>query len=1361
MLLHQDVGPAEGSSVSIVIPSMMSGWQEDNFRTKIMRAGLNPSDVQIITLNEIASLRPAKVIVGLGEAVLRHFSAKRGVDKWCLSPLVLPDGTRFIPTYDLARANAQYELNLYIELALRRAFEISTSPWPTTTERFLINPGLEETLSVLKRLETADEIAVDVETGYGQINTVGFAWSESDAIAINVLPDRFADHSYFELWRAIARVLESPSRKIFQNFIYDTSYFSAYGVRTNGEIFDTMHAMKVLYPELKSNLGNVGRFYTKRIYWKDDGKVTDEEGVKKDWGNVRDWTKHYTYNCLSKNVKVITEHGPKSIGELVRNKINCKVYSWNEVEHCFEWKPITNWLAKRESQNINWTVIKTEWMRGGRGLFVTPDHKILTYKGWKRADQLKPYDLMLREEMRHDAGTAFGTVLGDSSLTHTSDKSVAYMSTCQINEELVSLKQYLFGGAVNKVFRSSGYKSGDYWELYVPACVQFARMKHFNDMRSILGHLTPMGLALWFMDDGCKQKDKYSPCVKFAMQSYSAEDRVIALEFFRNRYAESTGSIDKAGNLVLSTKMSRKFCVEIGPYVVPSLRYKMSHTGPDFSLELCAKYKSKVEPVNVRVIEVTNETKKKRGYSTSYCISVADNYNFLTEYGVVANCRDTTGTFEASLAQRKDLKDRNLWEFFTYVQSLVEPIREMCGAGMPLSLEARDEIRESGGRRIADLLVEFRAVAGDVNPASPKQLLAYLTSRGVKIPKKYDPKTKEYKPSTDSSSLKKIHLKHPEMRELKVLQEIKSLSKALSSYVNFDVRPDGRLSYSLNGCGTETLRFCIAANTEILTSNGAKQIKDIRQGDLVYCYDENLNVRIKPVLWQGKTGERAVVRVHWRSTSKRRGYLDVTPEHKFLMRDGTYLEACKLKPQNKVCSLRRYVNQGHWVLKTINQMVQEHKIIYRELRGGEPEVVHHMDHDPFNNDINNLCGMTIKEHVSHHAKEDGRKPARQPSSQERARGSNIASAKLHEEDVINIKKALCEGAKVIDLANRYGVHRGAITKIKMGHSWKHVEYSNHSIERIELLPDIVDVYDIEVADCHNFIANEICVHNSGNTDAWGRGVNVQTLPREGGAVSVKSMFVAPPGYTFIEADLKAAETYYVAYASVCKKMMDMLHSGEDIHRHVALAILRALSRPETDYTKMWRNLGKKTGHGANYLMKEGTFVENVFKDMDMVLTKVEGKTMLESYFQEFPEIRMWHGQIKNELYTKRKLSAPSGWERYFYGRPGDDMLREAVPWAPQHTVPWIINHMMFHLMDERRKGNLKFQLITQVHDSLLLLVPDEYVGRVGRECLKTDLWAPEINLPGGKLVIPVEVETARCLAEKKAFEGDSSDGYTD
>jgi hypothetical protein len=207
-------------------------------------------------------------------------------------------GQKFIATYDMTRVQKQYELNLYQELAFRRAHEESHSrTYDRKPENFRLNPSIEETLAVLKDLRECPEISVDVETGYGQINTVGFAWSESDAIAINVLPDRCGDLAYYELWRGISEVMASPSRKIFQNFIYDVSYFSAYGCQTNNIYFDTMWAMKVLYPELKSNLGNVGRFYTKRPYWKDDGKITDEESGKRDWGAIRDWTKHYLYNC--------------------------------------------------------------------------------------------------------------------------------------------------------------------------------------------------------------------------------------------------------------------------------------------------------------------------------------------------------------------------------------------------------------------------------------------------------------------------------------------------------------------------------------------------------------------------------------------------------------------------------------------------------------------------------------------------------------------------------------------------------------------------------------------------------------------------------------------------------------------------------------------------------------------------------------------------------------------------------------------------------------------------------------------------------------------------------------------------------
>jgi len=727
---------------------LFSGWQWDMLRGKVLRAGFPLSAVRFLSLRDAQTV-PDGVIVTLGESAMRHFTEKKGIDKWFLSPLPRTQGSGIcIPTYDLGRTQKQYELGLFQEMAFKRAFEYATKPPAKPTENFIMNPSAEEAIERLKQIAKKEEIAIDVETGYGQINTIGFAWSPSDAIAINILPDRLGSLTYYELMRGVREVMVSPARKVFQNFIYDVSYLSAYGIETNNIHHDTMFAMKVLWPEFKSNLGNVGRFYTQRIYWKDDGKTADEEGKTKNWGNIRDWTKHYIYNM-----------------------------------------------------------------------------------------------------------------------------------------------------------------------------------------------------------------------------------------------------------------------------------------------------------------------------------------------------RDTTGTFEAAQAQRIDLEQRGLSDFFyNYVMRLAEPILEMCSNGMPICLETKEKIKRETEEKVTQLMTEFRTEVGsDLNPRSPKQLLGYLKEQRVTLPKKYDKTSDSYKESTDAASIKKIRLKRPDLRSLALLQDIKSLETALSRYIDFTPRRDGRLSYSLNATGTETLRF------------------------------------------------------------------------------------------------------------------------------------------------------------------------------------------------------------------------------------------------------------------------------SGNKDAWDRGFNIQTIPREGGDVSIKQMFVAPEGFSFIEVDLRQAESRFVAYDAADKTLIDMLESGADVHTHVAKAILRELGRdpeaiPKEEFKGTWRQLGKKAGHGLNYAMKAGVFVETVFNELDIVIDKKTAESITRAYYGLFPGIPRWHQWIRQELYTKRKLTAPSGWQRYFYGRPGDDMHKEAYAWRPQHTIPWVTNHLMLYLINERKQGNLKFHILVQVHDSLILLVQDSEIESVAQACLAHTKWHPEVILPGGKMLIPTEVKFGKCMASLGEFD---------
>lgn len=737
----------DGSGASSPSPEdHFSGWQWEFLRGKLLRSGIKPSSVKVYSPHEIPprSVEP-EIIIGMGEGPLRALTDKRGIDKWQLSPLRTNDDRSFIATYDMSRVQKQYELGLFQELAFRRAREMLESDFGPPPERFHLNPGLEETLAILDEIKDKAELAIDVETGYGQINTVGLAWSESDAIAINVLPGRLSEESFSLLWDKIRAVLEGPSSKIFQNFIYDVSYFSAYGIRVSNISWDTMWAMKVLWPELKSNLGNVGRIYTRRPYWKDDGKVADEEGQKKDWGNVRDWTRHYNYNC-----------------------------------------------------------------------------------------------------------------------------------------------------------------------------------------------------------------------------------------------------------------------------------------------------------------------------------------------------RDTTGTFEAALSQRKDIESRGLTSFFCgYIMRLSSPILEMCGNGMPICSVTRAELERKTQVSIDELTASFhKAVGSPINPRSPKQIQAYLKEKGVVLPKKYDKESGTYRESADSASIKKIRLKK-DLPGLSELQDIKSLDKALNSYIKFDMRPDGYLSYSLNGCGTETLRF------------------------------------------------------------------------------------------------------------------------------------------------------------------------------------------------------------------------------------------------------------------------------SGNKDPWDRGFNIQTIPREGGDVSIKSMFVAPKDWSFLECDLRQAESRFVAYRSADKALIDMLESNSDVHTYVGKAIMRQKgldpdSISKEEFKATWRQLGKKAGHGLNYGMKAGVFVETVFNELDMVISRKDAELIMQAYFGLFPGIPRWHAWVKNELYTRRKLTAPSGWERYFYGRL-EDALKEGLAWEPQHTIPWITNHLMLYLRQWRRSGGKALKLLAQVHDSLILLVRDEAIEDVARICLNHKLWHPTVILPGGEMWIPTEVKQGKRMSDLKEW----------
>lgn len=104
---------------------------------------------------------------------------------------------------------------------------------------------------------------------------------------------------------------------------------------------------------------------------------------------------------------------------------------------------------------------------------------------------------------------------------------------------------------------------------------------HKKYSREILEYLGPIGLAIWFMDDGCVDR----PLNKNSMgllntygRSENAEEEKVIQQYFKEKWGIET-AINKGHGKSRIRFNHANFCklVEIiNPYVIPSLKYKIN-----------------------------------------------------------------------------------------------------------------------------------------------------------------------------------------------------------------------------------------------------------------------------------------------------------------------------------------------------------------------------------------------------------------------------------------------------------------------------------------------------------------------------------------------------------------------------------------------------------------------------------------------------------------------------------------------------------------------------------------------------------------------------------------------------------------
>ncbi|TVQ77260.1 MAG: DNA polymerase I [Bradymonadales bacterium] len=244
--------------------------------------------------------------------------------------------------------------------------------------------------------------------------------------------------------------------------------------------------------------------------------------------------------------------------------------------------------------------------------------------------------------------------------------------------------------------------------------------------------------------------------------------------------------------------------------------------------------------------------------------------------------------------------------------------------------------------------------------------------------------------------------------------------------------------------------------------------------------------------------------------------------------------------------------------------------------------------------------------------------------------------------------------------------------------------------------------------------------------------NLQNIPvRSEEGLMIREAFVPAEGFIFVSADYSQVELRLMAHFSEDKKMIEAFQAGRDIHAETAKLIFGSSE-------KEFRSRAKAINFGIIY----GISAYGLSKQLGLEMS--EAKAFIEAYFEQFPKVRDYMDRMI-ELGRKKRYSETAFGRR----RPLPDIhsknqsLRQmaeriAINAPLQGTAADIMKWAMVQVARGLQEGGLKARLLLQVHDELILEVPE--AEREAVEGLLPRAMSDLSETPMKALRVPLEVD---------------------
>jgi DNA polymerase-1 len=238
--------------------------------------------------------------------------------------------------------------------------------------------------------------------------------------------------------------------------------------------------------------------------------------------------------------------------------------------------------------------------------------------------------------------------------------------------------------------------------------------------------------------------------------------------------------------------------------------------------------------------------------------------------------------------------------------------------------------------------------------------------------------------------------------------------------------------------------------------------------------------------------------------------------------------------------------------------------------------------------------------------------------------------------------------------------------------------------------------------------------------------NLQNIPiRTPEGRRIREAFVAEPGRLLLSADYSQIELRVLAHLSQDPILIDTFRRGEDVHDRTSREIFGPLSPVPKDEQ---RRISKM----VNYALLYGKSAFTLAKDIGV--SRGEAAEFIEAYFARYPKVRAFidetiarareTGHVRTLLGRLRRL--PDLRSKNVPVRM--EAERQAMNTPVQGSAADLIKRAMIDLHRELQERRLRSRLILQIHDELLLEVPEaeadeakQLVTRVMEGALQLDV----------------------------------------